>query len=235
MNVAIILAGGSGSRMNNIVPKQYLCLKGVPVIVHTLQIFQQNPHIDKIIIVVGADWLEYVNTLCERYQLDKVSYVVKGGQSSHESLYNGIQCANEHFDSDDIIIVHESVRPFITNKVIDKGIRICQEKGNAITAITGNEALLYSEDGVQTFGGYDRDKMYQAQMPQFFKLKSLVEAFDEAGKKHIVSQSLNTLMIELKRVPLFINEGLFQNIKLTKEDDLPFFEYLLEWRLKEEK
>ena len=224
--VALILAGGSGSRMNMCCPKQYLKIDGIPIIVHTIRKFQDSEEISSIIVVCAKEWVQYVKDLCVKYGLGKVGYIVEGGKTSYDSLHYGIEAINNNYPNNPIVLVHESVRPLVTSDIISENIRICMEHGKAVSAITGNEAIAYSDDGCSASVFYDRSKMFAIQMPQSYRLSELVEVFGEAEKKGIKSQSLNTLMVEMNHVPLFFSKGSHMNIKLTNQEDIPLFEYL---------
>lgn len=231
MSTAIILAGGKGTRFANDCPKQFVCLGGsTPVIIFTLRVFEQHPQVERIIVVCAPEWMDYVKEQCNTNNISKVVSIVPNGDTSHDSLRNGIREAHTLCTPDDIIIVHESVRPLVTAEMITNGILICSQKGNAVTAVTGNEALLFSPDGQQGSEMHARETMYQVQMPQFFPLRCLDEAFTLADRMGIKAQSLNVLMERLGFLPLYINRGSLRNMKLTSSEDIPLFEYLLSQR-----
>lgn len=231
MSTAIILAGGKGTRFANDCPKQFVCVNGdTPIVIYTLKVFEQHPQVDRIIVVCAPEWSDFVKEQCDKYNISKVVSIVPNGNTSHDSLRNGVREASSMCADDDIIIVHESVRPLVTQQMLSDGIEICRQKGNAVTAVTGNEALLLSHDGKEGSEMYARETMYQVQMPQFFTMRRLDEAFAKADELHIKAQSLNVLMERLGFMPLYINKGSLRNIKLTENEDLPLFEFLLSQR-----
>ena len=232
MSTAIILAGGRGTRAEQTRPKQFVEVCGAPVIIHTLRVFEAHPDISRIIVVGMEEWLDYIERECRTHGISKVQRIVSAGATSHDSLMNGIVMASQglNIDDDECIVVHESVRPFVTSEMISDGLATCRERGNAITAVTGNEALLQSEDGVASSQSFARETMYMAQMPQFFKLGELIEAFREAQERCIKAQSLNQLMVQLGHLPLYISRGSLSNIKLTNPEDMEMLEYRLRKR-----
>ena len=213
--IALVLAGGYGERMHMGLPKQFILLQGMPVIVHTLKAFENHPEIDVIAVVCLSGWEEYVERVKHDFHITKLQHIFSGGSNSH------------YYTRDDIVLVHEAVRPLLSAKIISENIRICELYGNAITAVRDNEAVMYTEDGVSSYRCFPREQMYKAQTPHTFVLRDLEIAYQEAEQKSICAQSLYTLMAELKRFPLYIAEGERRNIKLTHPEDIRIAEALL--------
>ncbi len=226
--IAFITAGGNGERMHEQTPKQFLSLYDVPIIVHTLMKFEQSECIDVIIVVCLSGWVEQLRILAEKYNITKLLAIVEGGSNSQESISNGIKFLLENgYNDDDIVIVHESVRPFITEKIISDNIKTCIEKGNAVTVIRGNESYLFSEDGLSSNKHFLREAMFMVQTPQTFTLGQIGKAINEAKEKGILSQSLYILMSQLEYTPLYFVDGDRFNIKLTYPEDLRIFELII--------
>ena len=210
--IAFVTAGGFGDRMHKDTPKQFLELQGIPVIIRTLLRFK-------------------LKSMAESYGISKLEAVVEGGINSQESISNGIEyLLSKGYGFDDIVLVHESVRPFISEKIISDNIDTCINKGNAVTVIRGNESYLYSEDGISSEKHFLRESMFMVQTPQTFRLGQIRKAINEAQKKGIVSQSLYILMSQLKYTPLYMVDGDRFNIKLTYPEDLRIFEMLMSIR-----
>lgn len=231
--IAFITAGGQGDRMGSQVPKQFLLLQGIPVIVHTLLKFEKNPAIDIIIVACLKGWEDYLRNLAVEYKISKLVTIVTGGANSQESIQHGIDylvCNN--YSEDDIIIVHESVRPFITDRIITDNIDICQKRGNAVTAIRGNESYLYSENGEESEKPYLRESMYMVQTPQTFRMGLLIKALNKTKETNKVFQSLFLMVSDIYHIPLNIVTGDRFNIKLTYPEDLKILEMLLDLNLK---
>lgn len=226
-NIALIMAGGLGDRMGTDIPKQFMYLGGQPVILYTLKAFQIHSEIDEIAVVCVSGWETFVYNLALEHGLTKLHHVFAGGKSSYESLRTGVRSLYDLYAAQDIILVHDAVRPFVSEQIISDNIEMCRRKGNAITAVLDYEALMYSTDGISSTACFPREVMYRAQTPHTFRLKDLKEAYAEADKKGISSQSLYTLMAELKRYPLYIVKGSRKNLKLTLPEDLDLFEAIL--------
>lgn len=231
--IAFVTAGGSGDRMHNDIPKQFLELKGVPVIIRTLLKFEKSNDIDVIIVVCLHGWVEQLMAMANKYGIKKLIAVVEGGCNSQESISKGVKYLLDNgYDDDDIIMVHESVRPFISEKIISDNIDSCINRGNAVTVIRGNESYLLSVDGVSSDKHFLRETMYMVQTPQTFKLGCVYKALKEAEEKGIVSQSLYILMSQLNYTPLYMVSGDRFNIKLTYPEDLKIFEMLMSMNLR---
>lgn len=226
--IAFVTAGGSGGRMHKDTPKQFLELQGMPVIIHTLLKFEQSNDIDVIIVVCLNGWIDELKTQALKYNITKLEAIVEGGGNSQESISRGIGYLLENgYSEDDIVLVHESVRPFITDKIITNNIVSCKERGNAVTVVRGNESYLYSEDGVSSDRYFLREEMFMVQTPQTFRLGCVAKALNDAKEKGLVSQSLYILMSQLDYTPLYMVDGDRFNLKLTYPEDLKIFEILL--------
>lgn len=230
-NIALVLAGGHGERMHAETPKQFMCLRGVPVILHTLQVFENHSLIDMIAVVCLNGWEDYLHRLIQEFGLKKVQYIFQGGTDSHTSIHNGINSLYRICSpAIDVVLVHEAVRPLVSSRIISDCICVCRSKGNAITAIRDNEAVMYSDDGVESVQCFPREKMYRAQTPHAFFLCDLEKAYTEADRRHLCSQSLYTLMAELEYTPLYIVDGERCNLKLTYPEDFRIAEMLMEMK-----
>lgn len=225
--IALILAGGQGDRMHSETPKQFLPLCGEPVIIHTLRVFESHPEIDAIAIVCHPDWKNYLKGLLAQTGFQKIEWIVDGGENSHLSIRNGIAALLKQGAEEDIVLVHEAVRPLLSSRVITENIQACRMYGNAITAIQDNESLMYSEDGQSSSHCFLREQMYKAQTPHTFRLGDLRTAYQEADGKSLYAQSLYTLMATLGRFPFHIVAGERRNLKITYPEDIAIAELLL--------
>ena len=222
------MAGGSGQRMHDELPKQFIVVDDAPVIVHTLRTFEDHPMIDEIAIVCIEDRREQMQNLVQQYGLEKVTHIFAGGETSHHSISNGIRgLVAAGCSATDVILVHDGVRPLITPRIISENIRVCREKGNAVTVVKGSESFLYSTDGISSDTYYPRESMYKVQTPHTFCLSHIVEALDEADRRQLIGQSLYVLMAELGKYPFYFVAGEQRNFKLTYPEDLVFLEIFL--------
>lgn len=227
-HIALLLAGGKSSRMNTSRPKQYLEVNGETVLKHTMRAFQQHPLIQDIYVVCARGWEDTVLDEAQSGQITKFRHAIIGGDTSLHSIRNGIvYLLQEVKDTDSIVLVHDAVRPLISQDIISRNIAVCLTHGNAITAVRSQEAFLVSEDGSSSSSYIPRENMLRAQTPHTFPLKTLKEMMEAANEKGITcSQSLFTLANELGFTPLHIAQGDIMNFKLTYPNDILIYQAL---------
>ena len=227
-NIALIIAGGVGARMGQDIPKQFLNVNDKPVIVYTLEAFQNHPEIDGIEVVCIEDWQGALKAYAKQFGIAKLENVVNGGKNGQDSIRNGLyDIASRHTDSDDIVLVHDAIRPMVSKDVISDNIRICREYGNAITVVPCTAAMLKTYDSLSTTEQVPRDNLKITQTPQAFYIQDLVSAHKEALKKGITNSVAScTLYIELGK-KLFMSKGSEKNLKLTTTEDIEIFKSLL--------
>jgi 2-C-methyl-D-erythritol 4-phosphate cytidylyltransferase len=227
MNVALIIAGGSGERMRQDIPKQFLNVNDKPVIIYTLEAFQKHPNIDAITVVCLDGWHDILRAYCKQFLITKLESIVSGGVNGQESIKNGLIDVKKRYNDDDIILIHDAIRPMVSEEIISDCIRVASIYGNAITAIPCAEAMLKTTDGLTSSEQVQRDNLRRTQTPQAFKIGSLFDAHEEAKQKGITNSIAScTLMIELGRKVSF-SLGSEKNIKLTTPDDIEIFKALL--------
>lgn len=236
MNIAIIFAGGSGIRMGAGVPKQFLEINGKPILIHTLQMFQEHEEIDKIYLAVQEDYIRYVQQLTQDYRIDKVAGITPGGQTAQDSIYNALTLARSENEEDSIVLIHDGVRPFVEYEVISDNIAAVKEFGSAITCTSCYETIMLSSDGQTVEQVPLRSESYAAQAPQSFYLKDILEAHDAVrntpeGYRNMVDAC--TIYRSLGRQPHIVigNRG---NIKVTTPEDVYMFRALLQYKENEQ-
>ena len=232
MNIAIIIAGGSGARMGQSIPKQFITIHDKPVLIYTLEGFQRHPLVDAIEVVCIDGWQEVVWAYARQYGIDKLKWIVTGGKSGQESIRNGVfnlegKCANG-----DIIIIHDGIRPLVDEFVLTDVIEMASEKGNAVTSMPYNEQIFIvnGEDPSTTRQYIPRETLRRVATPQAYRFDKLDWAYHEAFEKEIGiygSSYTNTMMVELGET-LHFAAGSDKNIKLTTQDDLELFKGYLE-------
>ena len=233
MNIALIIAGGSGQRMNQDIPKQFLNVNDKPVIIYTLEAFQRHPNIDKIEVVCLDGWQEILRAYCKQFGISKLANVVEGGENGQSSIRNGLWDLKEMYDENDLVLIHDAIRPMVSEEIISDAIRVCKKYGNSISVIPCAEAMLKTEDGVSSLEQIPRDNLKRTQTPQTFVLKDIVAAHEEALEKGITNSVAScTLYIELGKKLYFSAES-EKNIKLTTPDDIDIFKSLLVTRKSE--
>lgn len=229
MNVALLIAGGSGNRMGQDIPKQFIHVNNCPIIIHTMKAFQVHPDIDGIAVVCLRGWETVLQSYANQFSITKLKWIFPGGENGQASIRNGVfGLKDSGLADDDIILVHDSVRPLLPQEIISSNIAICKQYGYAITGIKCREAILESEDGFSTTVSIPRDRLIRTQTPQTFTLKELVDAHEEAKKKGITNSVAScTLMAELGNREMHIVPGSEKNIKITTVEDLEILKALM--------
>ena len=227
MNVAIIIAGGVGSRMGQEIPKQFINVGEKPVIVYTLEACQEHPLVDAIEVVCLAGWEQVLRAYARQYKIDKLKWVVKGGASGQESIRNGVYNFEGVLAEDDICIVHDGVRPMLDPEVITDVVRVAKERGNAVTSMPYNEQifLVDKKDSATTTQYIPRETLRRVSTPQAYRFGLLDSKYHEAFEKGVGidgSNYTNTMMVQLG-VRLNFAVGSDRNIKLTTPENLEFF------------
>lgn len=235
MNIAIIFAGGLGQRLNNgenSTPKQFLKINDKPIIIRTLELFQTHKDIDKIYISIHPDYYEYMQELVKYYYITKTAGIVNGGEIGQESIYNALKLAQKENPQDSIVLIHDGVRPNITEEVITKNIECSKKNGNAITCTSCFETILISENGINPEHVPYRKDTYAAQAPQTFHLGEVIEAHEITRKTNpnytdIVDTC--TLYKTLNK-KTFMVKGNRGNIKITTIEDLYILRALIRYK-----
>ena len=230
MNIGLIIGGGSGNRMGQDIPKQFIHINGAPVIIWTMKAFQQHPDIDKIAVVCLNGWETVLRSYANQYCIDKLEWVFPGGATGMESIHNGIYGLRETCEDEDIILIHDAVRPLLSQEIISSNIAVCKEYGYAVTGIQCREAILMSEDGFSSNTSVPRDKLIRTQTSQTFHLKDIINIHEKASQKGITnSVSSCTLISELgDGITMFIAPGSEKNIKITTTEDLEIAKALMQ-------
>lgn len=229
-NIALLLAGGLGSRLSNKCPKQFIEIDGEPVILHTMRAFQQHPDITDIFVVCLARWEDYVHEQARRGHINKLRGTFPAGSTAYHSICQGIEgllAAYKSAPEDCIVLVHDAVRPLISYEIIGRNIQVCRTQGNAITAIHSNEAYLCTGDGNESSDYIRREVLMRAQTPHTFPLTELSKILSTAKQRGIeTNQSLFTLCNEIGYHPLHIAQGDTLNFKLTEPNDIKIYQAL---------
>lgn len=224
---AIVIAGGVGSRMGQKIPKQFINVGEKPVIVYTLEAFQNHPLVDSIEVVCLDGWEQVLVAYAKQYKIDKLKWIVKGGTSGQESIRNGVYNLEGKLSEDDICIVHDGVRPMLDPEVITDVIRVAKSHGNAVTSMPYNEQIFIidEEDPTTTTQYIPRETLRRVSTPQAYRFDLLDSKYHEAFEKGVGidgSNYTNTMMVQLG-VRLNFAAGSDRNIKLTTPENLEFF------------
>lgn len=225
MNIALIIAGGVGSRMNQDIPKQFLNVFDKPVIIYTLEGFQRHPEIDAIEAVCLDGWSEVLWAYARQFNIDKLKWITPSGDSAQESIRNGVFALKGVCSGDDIVVVHDGIRPMVEDFVLSDVLIKCREYGNAVTSMPYNEQIFVAGDGETTMQYIPRDTLRRVSTPQAYRYEKLLWAYEKAFSEGIGIQAstyANTLMVDLGE-SLHFAAGSDKNIKLTTKDDLELF------------
>ena len=226
-NVGLIIAGGSGNRMHQDIPKQFITVNERPVIVYTLEAFEKHPEIDAIAVVCIEGWEQVLWAYAKQFNIAKLQYVVPGGTNGQDSIRNGVYELEKHFDKDDIVLIHDAIRPMVSAEIISDNIRIAREFGNAITVIPCAEAMMQTENGAVSTGNYPRDNLKRTQTPQAFHIGDICDLHRRALEAGITNSVAScTLKIEMGE-QVYFSAGSEKNIKLTTVEDIDIFKALL--------
>ena len=221
--IAIIPAGGSGSRFNSPIPKQYVKVLGNEIISYTLKTFQNSSFVDEIIIAAEMSYFETLNQIKKKYGFDKISRIVQGGKERQDSVYNSLISGS--FSEDDLMIVHDAARPLLTDQLLEKAIAAAEEHDSIAVAIRARDTLLKGKDHITEY--INRDEIYYAQTPQIFRYEILKKAFEFVKISNFVGTDESMIVIKAG-FEVRVVEGDFKNFKITTESDLEIFEKLID-------
>lgn len=229
MNIALIIAGGSGQRLGQDIPKQFINVYDKPILIYTLESFQNHPQIDAIEVVCIDGWHDVVRAYAKQFNINKLKGIVSGGSTAQESIREGVYSLDGKCSDEDIIIIHDGIRPLVDDSVLSDVIIKCRQYGNAVTALPYNEQIFVADDESSTTRYIPRETLRRVATPQAYRYGMLNRAYHEAYEKKIGiygSAYANTMMVELGE-KLYFAAGSDKNIKITTKDDLELFKAYL--------
>ncbi len=226
-NIALIMAGGSGARMHQNIPKQFLTINDRPVIVYTMEAFQRHADIHSIAVVCINGWESVLQAYADQFNITKLKHIIPGGDSNHNSIRNGLFEVEKHYAPDDIVLIHDGIRPMVSEEIISDCIITAKKFGSAISSVPCYEPVMRTEDGVQTCDFYPREKLRRSHTPHGYPIKKICDMYRLAAERGIKnSTSSNTLLFELGE-QVYFSAGSEKNIKLTTVEDIEIFKALL--------
>ena len=230
MNIAVIFAGGVGTRMNTRdLPKQFLTIFGKPIIVHTLEHFQNNNEVDAIVISCVPEWIDHLKDILHRYSVTKVKKIVEGGKTGQLSIYNGLVGAKELAEEEKcIVLIHDGVRPLISSDLISRNIRCVKEHGSCITAGVVTETIVEIDDSHRIIHVPSRAHSRVAKAPQSFWLHEILAAHEQALSLGEINTIDSCTMMQRFGHSLYMIDGPYENIKITTPDDFFTMRAILE-------
>ena len=227
MNIALIIAGGKGVRMNQEIPKQFLTVNEKPVIVYTMEAFQKHADIDAIAVVCIAGWENILSAYARQYGITKLKHIFPGGENGQGSIRNGVYELEKHYGRDDLVLVHDAIRPMLSAEIISDCIATATQLGSAIAVVPCQEAMLETTDQGSTNARYPRQNLKRTQTPQCFPIGTLADAHREALEQGITNSIAScTPMVELGKT-IYFSHGSETTITLTTPEDIDIFRDLL--------
>ncbi|MBR4343428.1 MAG: 2-C-methyl-D-erythritol 4-phosphate cytidylyltransferase [Lachnospiraceae bacterium] len=227
-NYVILLAGGVGTRMGADIPKQFIEVRKKPIVAYTLEAFQNNPQIKEIVVVCVNEWIDKMKEITVKYSLTKVKWIIEGGKTGHDSIRNGVFFLNDKINKEDIVIIHDAVRPILPQKAINEVIRVAQEKGNASSSISCHPPIVYTDDFESGITDIDRDHVMLTASPQAYRYSLVLNCYKQAEEENIHNTTFTSSLLIHCGERVFFADGTTCNIKITKREDLALFEALLD-------
>lgn len=229
MNIALLTAAGVGSRMKQEIPKQFLHVNNKPLIVYTMEKFQNHPSIDKILIITLPSWIDVLKAYAKQYGITKLEWVVEGGASGQESIFNGLTKLKESdLSSDDVVIIHDGNRCNVSPELISDSLSVYKKYGSAVAAIPCIEAVFRSDDnGESSVVSIPREQLFRTQTPHTYSLGKLLWAHKEAKDKEIEDTAASCVLMQKLGETIYFSKGLEDNLKITTYEDLGIFQSLL--------
>ena len=226
-NIALITAAGKGTRLVGVgIPKQFLRVRGKPILIYSAEAFNNNELIDEIYIVTSKEHIEEVTRLCRQYEINKLVDVVEGGQTRQQSVFNGIMAVKTHETSDDdIILIHDGARPLVDESIINDNIKACLEYDAVETVIPLTDTVIRSSNGQNVDEIPDRNELYQVQTPQTFRFKLILDAHKRFESLKLATDDAQ--LVHNMGKPVHLVEGNKKNLKITTIEDLGLMESLL--------
>ena len=225
--IAILTAGGTGTRTHQDIPKQFLTVDNKPILVYTLEAFQRHPNIDEICVAILAGWEQILWAYARQFNITKLKYVVEGGLTGQESIFNGLKEVRKDHSDMDVIVVHDGNRPLVSQDIITDSLVKQRQLGSSVAAIPCTEVVFVSENGMDSDKSIPREKLLRTQTPHSYYLGDLWNAHILANEKGIVNMAASCSLMEALGKKSFFSKGSEKNIKITTIEDIEIFKSLL--------
>jgi len=228
MIVALLTAAGTGTRMGQDIPKQFIHVENKPLIIHTMEAFQNHPNIDAIMVVTLPAWTAVLQAYASQFNITKLKWVVPGGVTGQESIHNGLIELSKELQSDDIVMIHDGNRCLVSSEIISNSLATFHEHGSAVAAIPCVEAVFRSkDDGESSTVSIPREQLFRTQTPHTYTLEKLLWAHEEAEKQGITNTAASCTLMQVLGETVYFSKGSETNLKITTVDDMLIFEALL--------
>lgn len=227
MNIAILTGGGMGTRTHQDIPKQFIHVDNKPIIIYTLEAFQNHPSIDEICVAILDGWEQMLWAYAKQFNITKLKYVVSGGATGQESIFNGLKAIRTDHSDEDVVIVHDGNRPMVSADIITENLVVQRQYGSAVTAIPCTEVVFVSDDGLESQHSIPRENLRRTQTPHSYYIGDLWGAHMEAQEKNITNTAASCSLMEALGKKTYFSRGSEKNLKITTVDDIEIFKALL--------
>ena len=228
MNIALLTAAGVGSRMHQDIPKQFMNVENKPIIIYTLEAFQNHPSIDAIIVVTLPNWIDVLQAYARQFNITKLKWIVAGGETGQESIHNGLVKLQEECHEEDVVMIHDGNRCLVSSDIISDSLAVFKTHGSAVAAIPCVEAVFRSKDnGASSIISIPREQLYRTQTPHTYTLKKLLWAHEQAKLQNIVNTAATCTLMQQLGETIYFSKGSEENLKITTVDDIMIFKALL--------
>lgn len=225
--IAILTAGGTGTRTHQDIPKQFLNVENKPIIVYTLEAFQHHPSIDEICVVILEGWDQILWAYAKQFNITKLKYVVKGGNSGQDSIFNGLKAVRSDYSDNDIVVIHDGNRPLVSQDIITDNLVKQRQYGSAVATIPCTEVVFVSENKMDSDKSIPRENLQRTQTPHSYYLGELWDAHKEAQELGIVNMAASCSLMEALGKKSYFSKGSEKNLKITTVEDIEIFKALL--------
>lgn len=225
--IAILTAGGVGTRTNQDIPKQFLSVDNKPILIYTLKAFQQHPQVDEICVAILEGWEQVLWTYAKQFNITKLKYVVIGGANGQESIFNGLKAIRDSHSDNDVVIIHDGNRPMVSQDIITDNLVKQAQFGSAVTSIPCTEVVFVSENKTDSCKSIPRENLQRTQTPHSYKLGELWEAEMKAKENGITNMAATCSLMEALGKSSYFSKGSEKNIKITTAEDIEIFKALL--------
>ena len=227
MNVALLTAAGSGTRMQLNIPKQFIHVDDKPVIIYTMEAFQNHPSIDAIIVVTFDAWSNVLWAYAKQFGITKLKWVVPGGDSGQESIRKGLEVLKQELSDEDVVLVHDGNRPLVSSEIISDSLATYARYGSAVAVIPCTEVVFETDDGISSCVSTERERLRRTQTPHTYRLGDLYGAHLEAERRGITNTAASCMLMKELGRPSYFSKGSEENLKITTLEDLKIFKALL--------
>lgn len=230
MITALLTAAGTGTRMGQDIPKQFLHVNNKPIIIYTMEVFENNPNIDAIVVVTLESWVEVLKAYAKQFNISKLKCIVVGGETGQESIQNGIKAIDDFAGKDSTVLIHDGNRPLVTSEIIASSLATYNKYGSAVAAIPTVEAVFTSQDAVVGEESLPRELLYRTQTPHVYTVHDVIDAHREAANRGINNTAATCVLMHELGNKVYFSKGAETNLKITTVDDLLIFKALLTTR-----